>query len=136
MTKIKINGKDYNIYFGYAATVKNGIIKKLVSLENNKSEAESIDKLLLFLPELLLIGLQKFHSDEFGFNPERTEEKEAQMDKVYELLDSYFDEEDSDLEKLYTALQSELIENGFLSKMFREEQAKAKTVKAVEKAES
>ena len=39
-------------------------------------------------------------------------------------------------EKLYTALQSELIENGFLSKMFREEQAKAKMVKAVKKAES
>jgi translation elongation factor EF-G len=68
--------------------------------------------------------------------PRRAAEKEAQMDKVYELLDSYFDEEDSDLEKLYTALQSELIENGFLSKMFREEQAKAKTVKAVKKAES
>lgn len=57
---------------------------------------------------------------------------------MFNLLDSYFDTEDSDIMKLYNALQNELMENGFLSKLFREEQkAEAESAKrAEEKANS
>ena len=43
MTTIKIGEKEFNIKYGYEATVKNGIIKKLVSLgEENGNLMEEL----------------------------------------------------------------------------------------------
>lgn len=138
MTKIKIGEKEYKIYFGYAATVKSGIIRKLVNLEKSKDDMESVDDILLFLPELLLVGLQKFHSDEFGFNMNDPKDKEAKMAEAFDLLDTYFEMKESDIQTLYSTIQNELIENGFLAGMFRKEQkAAAESEKrAKEKAEA
>ena len=124
MTTIKIGEKEFNIKYGYEATVKNGIIKKLVSLGEEKGNMESIEKILLLLPELLLAGLQKYHADEYGFDYKNSDQKEKQMAKVYALLDEYFDGEDGDVEKLFGDLQNELLENGFLSKILRKEREK------------
>ena len=33
MTTLKINGTDYNVKYGYEAVVKNGIIRKLIEVE-------------------------------------------------------------------------------------------------------
>lgn len=124
MTTIKIGKKEFNIKYGYEATVKNGIIKKLVSLGEENGNMESIEKILLLLPELLLAGLQKYHADEYGFDYKNSDQKEKQMAKVYALLDEYFDGEDGDVEKLFGDLQNELLENGFLSKILRKESEK------------
>lgn len=124
MTTIKIGEKEFNIKYGYEATVKNGIIKKLVSLGEENGNMESIEKILLLLPELLLAGLQKYHADEYGFDYKNADQKEKQMAKVYALLDEYFDGEDGDVEKLFGDLQNELLENGFLSKILRKEREK------------
>lgn len=124
MTTIKIGKKEFNIKYGYEATVKNGIIKKLVSLGEENGNMESIEKILLLLPELLLAGLQKYHADEYGFDYKNSDQKEKQMAKVYALLDEYFDGEDGDVEKLFGDLQNELLENGFLSKILRKEREK------------
>lgn len=124
MTTIKIGEKEFNIKYGYEATVKNGIIKKLVSLGEENGNMESIEKILLLLPELLLAGLQKYHADEYGFDYKNSDQKEKQMAKVYALLDEYFDGEDGDVEKLFGDLQNELLENGFLSKILRKESEK------------
>lgn len=124
MTTIKIGKKEFNIKYGYEATVKNGIIKKLVALGEENGNMESIEKILLLLPELLLAGLQKYHEDEYGFDYENADQKEKQMAKVYALLDEYFDGEDGDVEKLFGDLQNELLENGFLSKILRKESEK------------
>lgn len=124
MTTIKIGEKEFNIKYGYEATVKNGIIKKLVSLGEENGNMESIEKILLLLPELLLAGLQKYHADEYGFDYKNSDQKEKQMAKVYALLDEYFDGEDGDVEKLFGDLQNELLENGFLSKILRKEREK------------
>lgn len=124
MTTIKIGKKEFNIKYGYEATVKNGIIKKLVSLGEENGNMESIEKILLLLPELLLAGLQKYHADEYGFEYKNSDQKEKQMAKVYALLDEYFDGEDGDVEKLFGDLQNELLENGFLSKILRKESEK------------
>ena len=124
MTTIKIGKKEFNIKYGYEATVKNGIIKKLVSLGEENGNMESIEKILLLLPELLLAGLQKYHADEYGFDYKNADQKEKQMAKVYALLDEYFDGEDGDVEKLFGDLQNELLENGFLSKILRKESEK------------
>ena len=124
MTTIKIGEKEFNIKYGYEATVKNGIIKKLVSLGEENGNMESIEKILLLLPELLLAELQKYHADEYGFDYKNSDQKEKQMAKVYALLDEYFDGEDGDVEKLFGDLQNELLENGFLSKILRKEREK------------
>lgn len=127
MTTITINGKEYNVKFGYEATVKNGIIKKLIEIEQNSGDSENVEQLLTFLPELFLVGLQKYHYDEFGFNAYDAEQKEKALSKVYALLDDYFDSDDGDLTKIYADLQKELIENGFLSKMLQKAQEQAKS---------
>ena len=69
MLKVKFGEKELNIKFGYEATVKNNIIKKLASLEKQEDGIESVNNILMLLPELILVGLQKYHFDEYGFDP-------------------------------------------------------------------
>ena len=52
--------------------------------------------MLKFLPEFLLVGLQKFHADEFGFDFDNKEAKEKQLEKIYDLLDDYLDPENEE----------------------------------------
>ncbi len=135
MTTIKFGEKELNIKYGYEATVKSGIISKLMEMGNIGNDMESVDKVLLFVPELLLVGLQKFHKNEYGYSTQA--EKEDCIEKVYGLLDDYFDE-DGDLNTLFTTLQKELFDNGFLSKMVKQRKVvKEKTTKeAQESAEN
>lgn len=133
MLKIKFGETELSIKYGYEVTAKSGILKKLIEAEGIASEekeiASSIDKVMLLLPELVLAGVQKFHKDEFGYNYLTGEGKEEQLEKVYALIDDYFDMEDANFQKLYSDLQEELLDNGFLASMFREEKAKAKSKK-------
>lgn len=127
--KIKLNGKEYTVKFGYAPVVKNKIIPRLVGMEQQGEGLEVIDNMLEFLPEFLLVGLQKFHADEFGFDFDDKEAKEKQLVKVYDLLDDYLDpenEEGGDLQSLYNDLSAEMEKNSFLSKMLAEEAQTAK----------
>lgn len=88
-------------------------------------DIETVDEILLFLPELILVGAQKFHKEELGYNPDNEGEKEQQLGKVYAMLDDYFDGEDADVQVLYNALLAELLENGFLSKLLKADQKEA-----------
>lgn len=127
--KIKLNGKEYTVKFGYAPVVKNKIIPRLIGMEQQGEGLEVIDNMLEFLPEFLLVGLQKFHADEFGFDFDDKEAKEKQLVKVYDLLDDYLDpenEEGGDLQSLYNDLTAEMEKNSFLSKMLAEEAQTAK----------
>ena len=125
MTKIKFGDKEYQVQFGYIATAKSGIIGKLVKSENaldGDNIEDSIGDFLLLIPELVLVGLQKFHRDEFGYNYDTGEGREEALEKAGDLVDSYFDSEDADIKKLMADLKGELMDNSFLSKMFQEEQ--------------
>ena len=125
MTKIKFGDKEYKIQFGYIATAKSGIINKLIKTESaldGDHIEESIGDFLLLIPELTLVGLQKFHRDEFGYNYDTGEGREEALEKAGDLVDSYFDSEDADIKKLMADLRGELMDNSFLSKMFQEEQ--------------
>lgn len=127
--KIKLNGKEYTVKFGYAPVVKNKIIPRLVGMEQQGEELEAIDNMLGFLPEFLLVGLQKFHADEFGFDFDDKEAKEKQLVKMYDLLDDYLDpenEEGKDIMSLYDDLTAELEKNSFLSKLLAKEEQTAK----------
>lgn len=122
--KITLNGKEYTIKFGYEATVKNKILKKVADLETSADDLEALDKMLTLLPELLLVGLQKFHFDAFGFDPYNEAEKEQRMEQMYAILDDYLEE--NDMRSLIQNLIKELEDNSFLSKMLQQEQNKAK----------
>ena len=125
MTKINFADKEYQIQFGYIATAKSGIIGKLIKSENaldGDNIEDSIGDFLLLIPELVLVGLQKFHRDEFGYNYDTGEGREEALEKAGDLVDAYFDGEDADIKKLMADLRGELMDNSFLSKMFQEEQ--------------
>lgn len=140
MTTIKFGDRDLKIKYGYKATVQSGIIKKLMSMGDIGKDVEAVDKLLSFLPEMLLVGLQKYHADEFGYDPENKVQESEQMEKIYGLLDEYFDSEDGDMQVLFTNLQKELLDNGFLSKMAKQgskaKQAKVQTEKLLNQEEN
>lgn len=135
MMIFKVLDKEYQIKFGYEATLKSGILSKMARLEDEAGgdkisvadEINGVENILLFIPEMLLVGLQRFHKEEFGYVYETEEGKDEQLSKIYGLIDDYFDE-DEDSEGavgLYRALQDEMLENGFLAKMFRKEKGKA-----------
>lgn len=127
--KIKLNGKEYTVKFGYAPVYKNKIIPRLVGIEQKGGGLEVIDNMLGLLPEFLLVGLQKFHADEFGFDFDDKEAKEKQLAKMYDLLDDYLDpenEEGGDIMSLYNDLSAEMEKNSFLSKMLAKEAQTAK----------
>ena len=124
MTKIKLGEKELNIKFGYEATYKSGIIAKIVQLDQIEDGIEQVNAVLMLLPELILVGAQKFHEKEFGYDPNNEEQKEKQMKKVFSMLDDYFDQEDADGNMLYESLLTEILANGFLSKMLNQERKK------------
>jgi hypothetical protein len=131
MTTIKFGEKELQIKFGYEATLKSGIIPKIAQMDLKEDGIETVNAILELLPELILIGAQKFHEKEFGYDPDNKEQKESQMKKIYSMLDDYFDQEDADGNVLYGLLLTEMLKNGFLSKMLKQEQnqQKAKATK-------
>lgn len=118
MLKINVNNKEYKIRFGYRVLCESDLIDKITAVfssENNKKEVRGI---LDTVAEVLLAGLQKYHSNEFGYNKIGYENAKA---KVYELMDDYEDESTEenpqDCYDLFQALQNELFENGFFKKI-------------------
>ena len=126
MFSFAVKGKEYKIQFGYGTLCETDILDRLGKLGNS-----GISEAMQLLPEMLLAGLQKRHSDEFGYETE--EEKKTAIRKVYDLLDEYEDEGTEEAPKsgfdLYESLNTELEKNGFLSGMLNnlaKEQAKEK----------
>ena len=133
----KVNDKEYQIKFGYEVTAKSKIMSLVAHEESKEFDIKdteiattmmgAVEDTMNVLAKMLLVGLQRFHSDEFGYDYNETDlDKVESMHKVYDLLDTYFDEPDADFGKLYADLEEELVANGFLSKMFKEEMMRAK----------
>lgn len=126
--KIVINGKEYNVKYGYMPTLKERIISKVVKLgditgENNEVDMEKVEDLLLFLPELLLVGLQVHHSD-FRYDYDTKEGKEKQLLKTFGIVEEYMSQEDANVMQLFNQLQEALTQDGFLASLFRQEESK------------
>ena len=126
MTKIKIGKKEYNIFFAMQPTVQSGIVGKLAEVEGRKEwGTENFGDFLATVTELLLVGLQKNHKDEFGYNYLTGEGKDEALAKAYDLMDQLAEDEgDYDYTDLYADLEEELLENGFFKKLFQKEQEK------------
>lgn len=128
--KIKVKDKEYTIKFGYEPTLKSRLLSRVAKMTvNMKQDAEEnleqIENMLLFVPEMVLVGLQKFHSDEFGYNLDTNDGYEEAKNKVFSLVGDYVDTGDVDITDFFTELQEELTDNGFLKKMFEKEVEKA-----------
>ena len=124
---IKIKNKEYKIKFGYKPTLKERIISKVVRFSNitNENDLEKIEDLLLFLPELILVGLQVNHED-FRYNIDTGEGKEEQLEKSFNLIEDYLEEDNADILDLFVRLQEALTEDSFLSALFQKEQSSVK----------
>ena len=136
--QLKIDGNDYNIKFGYKPTLKEHVISKIVKFsgmsdENGDVDMEDLEELLLYLPEILLVGLQVHHKD-FRYDYDTKDGKEDQLDKVFDLIDKYTENSDSSVMDLFNGLQEALLEDSFLANMFRKAKAKAEK-NAEQKAE-
>ena len=123
---IKIDGKELNIKFGYKPTLKERIISRVLKMENIADEDgeisyEKIEDLMLFLPELLLVGLQVHHKD-FRYDYDTKEGKQKQLDKTLDLVEKYMESEDADIMELFGKLEEALMQDSFLASLFRKEQ--------------
>lgn len=134
--KIDINGKEYNIKFGYKPTLKERVISKVVKLENiadknGNVDMERVEDLLLYLPELLLVGLQVHHK-EFQYDIDTGAGKDKQLAKTFEIVEKYMESDNADVLGLFNKLQEAMQQDSFLSQMFRKEQEKAKSQETAE----
>jgi len=122
--KIKVDNKEYSIKFGLKPTLKTHLVSKVVKVEDSADEnIEGVEKLIELIPEMLLVGLQVHHKDEFGFDYDNNEEYNAKLDLAYDILEKYLESEGADLIELYHAMENELLENSFLSSLFQREKA-------------
>lgn len=132
MYEITVKEKSYKLKFAYTPTLKGRLLSKLANQQKDLSESEgnllNIEDLMLFLPEMLLIALQRNHRDEFGYNYDTEEGKDEKLALCFDIIDDYCDE-GGDLMELYTKLNEELEKDSFLSKMFHQAEAKAKKQK-------
>ncbi len=140
MMKLNIGGKELKIKFGYKPTLKERVISKIVKISNvnsgGETELDKVEDLLLYLPEIILVGLQVYH-EEYRYDYETKKGKQEQLDKVFDLIDAYTAEEGADLMQLFNDLQEELTNDSFLASLFRKEQKAAEAEAAVqETAES
>lgn len=129
MMTLKIGEKELNVKFGYEATLKSRLLSKMakmgVEMHDKGGDMEVIEDMLLFIPEVLLVGLQKEHKKEFGYNLDTKEGYEENKEKVFGLVAEHLDSGDVDAIDLFNELQEEMTRNGFLKKMFEREVEKA-----------
>lgn len=134
--KMNIAGKEVNIKFGYKPTLKERIISKVVRLsdisnEDGETDMEKVEDLLLFLPELLLVGMQVHHKD-FRYDYDTKEGKQKQLEKSTDLVEKYMESEDADIMEFFGKFQDALMEDSFLASLFRKEQKAEEAEKVVE----
>lgn len=116
----KVHGKEYMVRFTNRMLCEGDILDKVTNTftdEDLATPKSIISKMIRTTAELLLVGLQKYHSKEFGYKSDET--KQERIEQVIDLLDDYEDESTDDHPQsaftLYTDLQEELGKIGFLS---------------------
>lgn len=137
----KIHGKEYKVRFSYRTVCEGNILDKISDATDFEglNIGGMIAQISKATAELLLVGLQKYHSDEFGYKDD--EEKAQRIEEMLDLFDDYEDESTEEHQQsaatLFSDLQGELQKNGFLSAMMTavEETAKAEKIAEQTKAE-
>lgn len=134
MLTLNIGNRELNVKYGVEATLKANLISRITRLQGKIRKSEefgdgiaSLEELLLLLPEMLLIGLQKYHK-EYKYDVDKGTGKEKHYSAMFEIIEEYCDGEDKDAYVLFGELSAEMMNNGFLRSMFRsaEEQTEQK----------
>lgn len=129
MMTLKVGEKELSVKFGYEPTLKSRLLSRMakmsVEMYEKDGDMEMIEDMLLFIPEVLLIGLQKEHKEEYGYNLDTREGYEEQKVKAFALVAELLDNDEVDAIDLFNELQEEMTKNGFLKKMFEKEVEKA-----------
>ena len=88
----KIHGKEYKVRFTYRMICEGDLLDKVSAIGafTDMDAKGIIGKLAITTAELLLAGLQKYHSDEFGYKNE--EDRKALIDEILDMFDDYEDE--------------------------------------------
>jgi hypothetical protein len=138
--KLNIGTKELNIKFGYKPTLKERVISKVIKMstitnDNGEVDMEKAEDLLLYLPELLLVGMQVNHKD-YRYDYDTGKGKEEQLEKAFTLVEEYMNSEDADPMYLFNTLQEALVEDSFLASLFRKEQKASEAEKAAEKTKN
>ena len=96
MYLFRVGDEAYKVKFGYGVLYKTDLIDRVLNAtgSNQTNPADAIKNMIGLTAELLLEGLQKKHSDEFGY--ETDEEREKMILKVCDLIDDYEDEHGDD----------------------------------------
>lgn len=128
MMTLKIGEKEVKIAFAYEPTLKARLLSRLAKMSaqlgENGGDLEKVEDMLLFIPEVILVGLQKEH-EEYKYNLDTKEGYEEKKAAVFSLVAEYLDSGENDALELFNQLQEELMANGFLKKMFEKEMEKA-----------
>lgn len=115
----KIHGKEYKVRYGYRTVCENDILDRVMNIGSTEDGTVKglINNLVETTAELLLVGLQKYHSKEFGYDSD--DERQKRIGEIIDMLDDYEDESteehEQDAASLLKDLQGELEKNGFLS---------------------
>lgn len=127
MLKLTMGNKEYKIQYAYLPTLKSHIMSRISKISGDNQSVEDIEELMLLIPELLLVGLQKYHKKEFGYNYKTEEDKEKQLDKVCDMVDDYMTDTEESPMDLFEKLVNEMMNESFLSRMFKQEQNQPET---------
>ena len=118
MFKFNAGDRDYKIKLGYIATLKERVLSKVVNLQSQSDKGfEEIEDFLLYIPEIILVGLQVYHKDEFGYNYDTKEGKEKALAKVFDIVEEYTADGENDIIELFNKVFEELQNDSFLKKM-------------------
>ena len=116
MYLFKIHGKEYKVRFTYRAICRGDVLDKFTEATNFaglETAKDMMNQIVTATAETLIAGLQKYHSEEFGYKDEK--EHDALVDKVLDWFDDYEDESTEDEPKsaltLLNDLQGELEKN-------------------------
>lgn len=131
MLTLRVKGQDYKLKFGYKALGKSRILKEVTAMQkalnDKKKESEDEDEqsnaMLDMLGDifdlnsrLVLAALQRYHQ-EYKVDYDSQESLKNGIEKVYDFMDDYMDEEDAmDIMTLFTELMNDLFDSGFLSR--------------------
>ena len=89
MYEFKVNGQVYKVKYGYGVLYQSDLVDRVLAASNvdDENPANTIKNMIGLTAELLLAGLQKRHSDDFGYDPESESERNAMVRKVCDLID-------------------------------------------------
>lgn len=110
MFKFSVGDRDFKIRFDYRALARTDVLSRAEGLAN----VTDMSKVIEDTAEFLLVGLQKYHADEFGW--ETDAERDDALDKVYALMDDMDDAGVSVLD-IFNEISEELVKCGFLSQL-------------------